>query len=184
MDRQRGFALVTATVLTLMGFGCTPPNIDELDRDIQKASSRIEEVESELSKYNGGVIHSILLVRKQLNSTTREMLEQKRASLLYWIDLQYPVGGDIPVAASAERLQEILADMEKLKTKIETERTKVSGGLIGVLKLTEVATLELSLATVEHSYFAEKYGLPIWYKVPGQQQVDEKPVVEISPEEL
>jgi hypothetical protein len=108
------------------------------------------------------------------------MLEQKRASLLYWVDLKYPINGYVSVPASQEALDQISADIELLEAQLaEAEvEAKYSGGLIGAMKQAQVATVQLSLATVRQRYFARKYGIPVVYGADSDDQSDERQVID------
>lgn len=164
--------------------GCSPPNVDELDHDILKLTSRLQSIEEELSNYEGGLIHSLIETRKQLTGATMDMLEQKRASLLYWIELDYPIQGEILAPASEESLEKIMIEIEELESQVTAAEAEASysGGLIGVMKKAEVATLQLSVATVRHRYLAEKYGVPVIFGSVDEEGGADREI--IDPDEL
>ena len=170
--------VLSATIFS----GCSPPNVDELDQDISELANRIEIIEEELAAYEGGLIHSLIETRKQLTGTTRDMLEQKRASLVYWIELKYPIEGVIQEPASEESLQSIIKEIEELESEVVAAEAEASysGGLIGAMKMAQVATLQLSLATVRHRYYAQKYGVPVMLGSSETESSDDRAVIDPS----
>jgi hypothetical protein len=123
------------------------------------------QVDTELEEYSGGLIGTLLSARKHALGFTKDMLEQKRASLLYWIELQYPVDGRVVEMATPEELDSILQDVHDLDAEIANAEIEAAsmGGLIRGLSLAQVATLKLSRATVLQRYYASKHGIPIVY---------------------
>jgi hypothetical protein len=148
---------------TLLVTACAPPNVDSLDRDIQAVIEDLAVVDAELQEYPSGLIGNLLNARKQTLGLTRDMLQQKRGALVYWIDLRYEVDGASSQPASPEQLESVSADIRKLEVEIlasEAEARTV-GGLIRTMTLAQVATQKLSLATLQLRYYASKHGVPI-----------------------
>ncbi len=162
--------------------GCTPPNVDELDNDISELTTRLQIIDEELAGYKGGLIHGLIETRKHLTGATKDMLEQKRASLLYWIELNYTIEGHIEAPASEDSLQKIMIEIVELESEVAAAQAeaKRSGGLIGVMKKAQVATLQLSVATVKHRYYAEKYGVPVIIGAASEESSIDRKIIDPS----
>lgn len=173
-------------LLALFLAACTPPNVEALDADLSELDTRLQEIDAELAEYPGGLINGLLVTRKHLTGATKDMLEQKRASLLYWIDLKYPVDGTVSRPATREELDAILAELRQVDAQIALAEAEAAytGGLVGALKQAEVATLKLSAATIRHRYYAEKYGVPVILSMGDDDERDTDARIKIDPSEL
>ena len=173
---------------SLLLVACAPPNVDGLEADLAELDQTLEEIDAELAQYPGGLIHGLLMTRKQLTGATRDMLEQKRSSLLYWVDLEYRVDGRVAQPATAEELASITSDLEEAQAQaaVAENEARFSGGLVGALKQAEVATAKLTVATIRHRYYAKKYDVPVILREheDGEDSAEEKPRLEIHPDEL
>jgi hypothetical protein len=124
------------------------------------------QADEEDSKYQGGLIKALGLVRREILATSEAMLEQKRASFLRRIDLRYIVDSKAIVPASDERLREIVADLDKANITLSkdlAEAARYSGGVVQAMSLMAVAIDHVTVAQLNLAYYGAKYGvvLPI-----------------------
>jgi hypothetical protein len=102
--------VILASVLFLVGVIAfaiyeKAPNDADLEQDITTIRNDLSLVEKESSKYEGGLIKTMLELERRTLEITARMLEQKRASLLHRIWLEYRVeGSNLATPASIERL--------------------------------------------------------------------------------
>jgi hypothetical protein len=141
------------------------PNDADLERDIATIRNDLGLVEKESSKYEGGLIKTMLELERRTLEITAQMLEQKRASLLHRIWLEYRVEGPhLATPASSERLSAIQQDIANAEQKVQASRSeaaKYSGGLVQTMALAAAATEQFSVAMLRLKYFSEKYGMGI-----------------------
>lgn len=65
----------------------SPESLSDIDDEIRRKTTEIENTEAEARRYTGGLIQVTLLMRAETEKLTLAMLEQKRLSLKYQIGL-------------------------------------------------------------------------------------------------
>lgn len=110
----------------------------EIDRDRAAVAAEIAAARLEDEKYAGGLIKAFLGVRISILQNTLAMLDQKRASLVRRIALNYTLEGKSIKPASDDELNVILEELtqaEKKSAQSKSEASQYSGGLLQSMKL-------------------------------------------------
>jgi hypothetical protein len=161
--------LVLGTCAGVLLLAHAQPSTEALDSDLAEIRAQIKAADEEDSKYQGGLIKALVLIRREILRTTEAMLEQKRASFLRRIALNYIVNGKPIVPATDERLRGIAADLDRANASVSkhlAEAEHYSGGLIQGMSLMAVATDRLTLAQLNLAYYQAKYGMAPVVEIP------------------
>jgi hypothetical protein len=168
MPRAKAIALVALIVFSCGGavslLAHSEPSTEALDSDLADLRAQIKAADEEDSKYQGGLIKALGLIRREILRTSEAMLAQKRASFLRRIDLRYVIGGMATVPVGDERLREIAGDIDKANAALSkdlAEAARYSGGVIQAMSLMAAATDHLTVAQLSLAYFAAKYGMAL-----------------------
>ena len=142
----------------------TDPSTETLDADLSNLRAGVSDAAEESSRYNEGLIKSLIELRRQTIQLTFDMVNQKRLSVIRRIDLRYTVLGRI-VSPDQSKLNNINEDIEGTKARTQSDQRNadaLSGGLVKSLAMATVATDRLSLAQLYLAFYAQKYetGLP------------------------
>jgi hypothetical protein len=150
------------------------PNDPGLEQDLSTTRERLSRLEEESKKYEGGLLKTLIELEQRTLGTTIGMLEQKQASILHRIRLEYRVDLRNTVQpASPERLTEIekdIANAEQKAVAAQSEAAKYSGGLVQAMALSTAATEQFSISILRLKYFSEKYGLGIELPPTGRSE--------------
>jgi len=155
-------AVLAASVVVLVTI--TPPTADQLDHDLTAVRKQIVDAQGDTVRL-GGLLKVLADARLQTLQNTQAMLEQKRYSLLRFIDLKYVVSGEERPVASQAAQTAALADIkneEKKLSEAQAKRSLYSGGLLLVMSQLNVATEELTLNQLRMKYYSLHYGLPVF----------------------
>lgn len=138
---------------------------DEIESSIQATRSRLSKLNIEISKYSGGLIHTVLLNTKAIEAETLAMLLQKQSSWLYGVNLDYTIDGKPFVLTDnanqlVEGIDNNISDTKKSIEESYAEASRYSGGLILATILSTNATQQQTLAMLEQRRFALIYELP------------------------
>jgi hypothetical protein len=136
----------------------------EIDRDRATISAQISEAESESAKFEGGAIKVMIEMRIAVLKNTTAMLDQKRASLVRLVALNYTVDGSTLHEANDKELNDILEELaasERSVADAKQEAAKYTGGLVQVMALVKAATEEVTASSLRLKFYAAKYGIPI-----------------------
>ena len=154
-------------------FGCSKvPSTKEIDSDLKIVETEINDAQKTLEEYSGGLLAILANVRLQTLKTTKSMLEQKKNGFRRYIPLSYSVDGKeyTPPENKDVLLQGLDDDLKELQrdlSKAEEESAKYGGGLLGVLSLTQVATVENSIAFLNQRRLLLKHDIPYYDIVPA-----------------
>jgi hypothetical protein len=156
--------LVLALSLFLAWVLLTPiPTTTELDNDLKQVRSDISAASSESEKYAGGLLKILIEVRRQTLQNTEAMLEQKRASVLRRINLDYRINGTLLHPASDKELNDINEEIQQAERKLAqsiSNAKQYSGGLVQIMALATIETDKLALSTLRLKFYSAKYGFP------------------------
>ncbi|MBN1546464.1 MAG: hypothetical protein JW902_07390 [Syntrophaceae bacterium] len=148
--------------------GCSNvPSTEEINGDITTLETEIKDANATVQHYSGGLLYILANVRLETLKTTKTMLEQKRSGLRRYIPLSYSIDGKkytVP-ANKDELLQELNDDLENLQqdlSKAEMESSKYGGGLLGLLSLVQVSTVENSIAFLNQRRLLLKHDIPYY----------------------
>jgi hypothetical protein len=167
------FALVAALLLLaatlpfvavygFLSFASSDPSTATLEADIAAVTAQIAETDAEAAKYSGGAVLNLLQMQKQMLVTSKDMLEQKRLSVLRRINLNYNASGT-PQVPDDSQMKRIQADIDSQLQEAEAgdaEAAQYSGGLVQSLAMMKAATARLSAAQLRMAYYFAKYGVP------------------------
>lgn len=152
-------AVLGTTFFSLHLLG-SDPSTGILDADIQFVEQRLVETTEQMSAYSGGAILGIYQAQHAILTTTRDMLQLKRSSLLRRINLTYTVDGTTYVP-NPERLDSLASDIQKViaeRNAAQAEADRYSGGLLKTVALMQVATADLTMSQLKMTELAETYG--------------------------
>ncbi len=134
------------------------PTTAQLDIDLAALrKQRVSIVQGNTQTVDSGVLDAIL-------EQTEAMLQQKRAAIVRFVNLDYVVNGRRVDTPSNGDLEKMDADMVAQKRKIaqaKAEVDKYSGGLIRSVLELRLAVDELTLALLEQKKTALTYGVAL-----------------------
>lgn len=136
----------------------------EIDRDRATISAQVTEAEAATAKYSGGLIKTFLDLKISILHSTLAMLDQKRASYLRIIALNYTIDGKAISEASDNVLRDILEELQGVERKVaeaKQEASKYTGGLLQTMALLKAATEDVSASSLRLKFYSAKYGIPI-----------------------
>lgn len=167
-------------VLTIFIFaGCSNiPSTEEIDKDITILDTEINEAKGTVQEYSGGLLAVLANVRLETLKATKTMLEQKKKGYQRFIPLSYTIDGKkySPPANKNDILKALNNDLKILQgdlSKAEKESAQYGGGLLGVLSLTQVATVKNSLAFLEQRRLLLKHDIPYYSIIPNVSESSE-----------
>lgn len=149
-----------------------PPSTRELDADLGRVREQVAAAEQERSKYEGGLLVNLIDLRIEALRTNEAFLQMKRDSLLRRIDLKYVVDGTA-VTPNPDRIASIERDIASTTEDLEKARQEAAqytGGMMQTMLIVQAATHEATLAQLNMSLMAERYGFVV---KPGQSAADE-----------
>ena len=165
---------ITIFFLYILVFsGCSNvPSTEDIDKDITLLNTEIKEANEAAHKYKGGLLAVLTNVRLETLKTTKTMLEVKKKGYQRYIPISYSIEGKKYTAPENkdDLLQEINNDLENLQKdelKAEKESSRYGGGLLGVLSLTQVATVKNSAAFLNQRRLLLKYDIPYYSMIPA-----------------
>lgn len=153
-------AIIVGALLFSLNYLSQSPSTSELDADIAAVNRQIADAEAEYATYSGGALQVLVKVRTEVLKTTAAMLEQKRASLLRRIDLQYHVAGQpqVPDEALIANIGSDIAAAEQERDRFKAEADRYTGGLIQTMALMNASTSEMTISQLKLALLAQRYG--------------------------
>jgi hypothetical protein len=117
-------------------------------------------------------------VRLETIQSTKAMLEQKKTGLKRYIPISYAIDGKkySQPENKNDLLEELERDIESLKNdlaKAEKESKQYSGGLLGVISLTQVATIKNSIVLLDQKRLLLKHDIPYYSIIPTASKSNE-----------
>ena len=157
---------VLAVILSLSVSACfkSGPTEDELVK-IKELKLELEATQKELSgakdslkSFSGGLLGVLTKARIEVLKTNNALIKQRIHVLESGAELVFQVKVTSP---DPEAANEIEREIEEQKDELEGLRKEAENakGLLGLLKLTAVATQNQSLALLRQKYLIAKYGL-------------------------
>src|SRR5690606_15796845 len=133
--------------------------VSDLQAQLEITQKEISEAAAQNEFYSGGLIKGLIGVRIEVLKTNEALIQQR----IHAIEGRAPVETKIAInnadPALAEELAQELADAQAELLVAETEAAMYSGGLIGAMKASAVATKQNTIALLEQRRLAAKYGL-------------------------
>lgn len=134
-------------------------DIASLRADLNSVKSEIASAQMQSEELEGGLIQVLIGVRIEILKTTVSLIEQR----IHAVESNSPITIEIPATQPDEELArrlEIEINKKQLELSVaRDEAGQYGGGLVAVMKLAMVATLEQSLAMLEQEYLRAHYGL-------------------------
>lgn len=134
-------------------------NIAELKSELELLQDEVSTAEAKSSQYEGGLIQALVEARIEVLKTTEALIEQRIHALESGARIDVEL---VKTEPDTELVGQLSQDIDSTKEKLERarEEAKGSGGLLGAMKQTSVATQEQTLAMLQQQYLRAKYGLP------------------------
>lgn len=133
--------------------------VSSLNAELIRTKGEILTATATSASYSGGLIKNLIDARIEILRTNQALLEQRVQA----IEGGAPVKVEVTVSDIDQGAANTLsAEIETTKAKIavaQQEADQYTGGLIRVLKLTNVATQQQTLSMLEQRLFTVKYGL-------------------------
>lgn len=165
------FLIAILTILSValsvtLGVVLQEPQVStiEIDRDRAALTSQISITQEESEKYGPGLLKSLIEVRLAIARNTLAMLDQKRASFVRRITLDYRLDGRPVHDASDQELNMILEELSQAEKKAAASRldaARYSGGLAQAMSLLKAETDELSVSQLRLKFYSAKHGIPM-----------------------
>lgn len=169
-------------LLSFMLFGCAKQeDTTRLNAEIGEIKKNISFCETDLKKFGeGSPLYFLVAMRCSTYKQTLAMLEQKRASHLFYFKTDYQVNGNIyqPPMDLTERLPRLEGELKKAQVDLELAKNKANevGGLMAIMAVLEAETKALNVAQLEYQLSAYRNGYPPYLSPKGI--VDQLPEVE------
>ena len=135
--------------------------VETLRSELEGVRKEVAAAQTEVSKYAGGLVQSLLLTRIEILKTTEALIQQRVQA----IEGKAPVS--IQTLASKEdpdRAEKLASEIDKQEVRLreaEIEAGKYSGGLIHAIALSTVATQAQTLAMLRQQFLVSKLGLSV-----------------------
>lgn len=139
-----------------------PPSTAELDRDLADLAALTETAPVENSE--DPQIKAEQGLSTAIRAQTRDMLEQRRAAALRFIDVRYNVTGAAAPSANADQLASLEADITKQRATVAERKAAVDEMRDGTIRTERLAALRLAettLALLERRHLAFKHGITL-----------------------
>lgn len=151
---------MTATLLLLavQSNSVLAQQADLLEAERQSLQIQVDEVDEVLATYNGGMIRSLALARREALLLARTLLENRISAEAGGGTIEVVVPATEPNPERAKRLLGEMADAQARVDKAEGEAEGV-GGLIQALAISRVETEKLTLAHLQMAYLQAQYGI-------------------------
>jgi Na+-transporting NADH:ubiquinone oxidoreductase subunit NqrC len=136
----------------------------EIDRDRSALSAEISTIQAESEKYESGLLKSLIEVRLAITRNTLAMLDQKRASFIRRITLNYQLDGQPIREASDQELNTILEELSQAEKKANASKLnaeRYTGGLMQAMALMTAETDQLSVSQLRLKFYSAKHGIPM-----------------------
>jgi formate-dependent nitrite reductase cytochrome c552 subunit len=172
-------SLVVAALVVVILVVWDDPQVStlEIDRDRVSIIERISIASAESEKYSGGVLKALIDVRVAALQNTLAMLDQKRASFIRRISLDYTIDGHGVAPATEDELKDIIDDIQQAERKVDlakADAAKYTGGLLQIMELVKVATDEVAVSQLRLKFYAAKYGMAAPVAPPEQKSTQPK----------
>lgn len=160
--------LLVILFFAIICIGCwNYPSTADLDADIKYLNNELDVVQNEIEKYSGGLIKTLIHVRKEILTNTKLMLEQKRSGIRRFIPIKYTIDGEkyVPPVNKVELINDLQIELEDLTNKakeLKNKSDRYSGGLIKAMIESQLATVNNSIAMLEQKKVCLKYDIPIF----------------------
>jgi hypothetical protein len=154
-----GLAMILAVVLQ-------DPQVStiEIDHDRTALATEISTTQAESEKYAPGLLKSLIEVRLAITRNTLAMLDQKRASFIRRIALNYRLDGRPVHDASDQELNNILEELAQAEKKVASSRldaARYTGGLLQAMALMKAEADDLSVSQLRLKFYSAKHGIPM-----------------------
>lgn len=173
MEVMKNYFILIIFSTVFLFSGCfNVPSTEDIDSDLNVINKEIEAASQKVQEYSGGLLAVLRNVRLETLKTTKSMLEQKKMGYRRFIPLSYSIDGKgyNPPGNKDVLLQELEGDLKNLQRDLsnaEKERAKYGGGLLEVLSLTQIATVENSMAFLDQKRLLLKHDIPYYDVFPA-----------------
>jgi hypothetical protein len=166
--------LIAVLILSLLSSCFNVPLSDDLEADIANLDERVKNTRITVNEYSGGLLSVLTSIRLETLMTTKSMLEQKKLGLKRFIPISYTVDGKkyVPPSDKDTLLQNIerdLTDLRKHLAEAKSENERYGRGLLGVLSLTNTATIKNSITFLEQRKLLLKHDIPYYSLLPKEE---------------
>lgn len=151
-----------------LGLGCNGPRkltpeeqkqVSDLKAELATIDQELAAIQTEDKLYSGGLIKSLIAVRQEVVKTTRALVQQRIHAIESGAPIKVETVIATPDRGRADQLAQELATQTSEVKAARAEAELYSGGLVGALKASTVATQENTLAMLRQQYVMAKYGL-------------------------
>lgn len=164
---MRAAHVLTAVVLASLALLAsaqqpTPaPDTEGLQADLAAVMQEISDAESKNSRFEGGLIKTLIETRIEILRTTQALLEQRILAVENGIPTTLQIPTTQPDPDRAAQLEKEIAAKAKELESAQREADRYTGGLVKSMKLTTVATIEQTLALLSQEHLRSTYGLAL-----------------------
>ena len=150
-----------ASLLLTIFFVCPVQSSEiSVQQDIENIDSEITLLDSEISKYEGGLIKNLLETQKQTLLLSKRLLEAVQRAKDNGTKVEFSLK---LTPIDEDRASKILVEIQNQQKVIDKTLEEVAnaGGLIKALALSRLQTEKLTMAQLKLGYYQSAYGLPI-----------------------
>lgn len=167
--------IATAVAISVIwAGGALSQETEALESELADIQAQLEEAMAVASRYDGGLILSLIEGRQQALLLSQSLVQNRLAAARgeATVSIQVPA-----VEPDPERAQELLREIGALQSRIEKTGQEVEqvGGLIQTLALSRLETEKLTLAQLQMAYYQAAYGIAF-----PSMQTAERPAALVS----
>jgi len=154
-------AMLLAALLLAVSIGLVTASLAQssVADDLTQVRQQIISTEQELAQYSGGLVKALIQARLETLRLSEAMLAQKELAEKSGATFSYTLAAVPPDEKKAAELLGDIAEAEKELAHLETEAARYSGGLVGAMAQSNVATQRQSIAMLKQAYYMGHYGL-------------------------
>jgi hypothetical protein len=161
-----GYALFLGIVSSAGLFACaSSEDVKRLDQEISRVQSELEDANLEQARYApGSLVHALVTLRLAALKHSLAMLEQKRASRVFYVSLSYSVDGRgvAPREGEVELARTIEKRLADARDRLRTAEARTRSSDRDSSALVEMETNALAIAQLEYQHDALRFGFPIY----------------------
>jgi hypothetical protein len=161
-----GYALLLGAVSSGGFVACaSSDDAKRLDQEISRVEDEIQDASLEQARYSqGSLVHALAALRLGALKQSLAMLEQKRASRLFYVSLSYSVDGRsvVPPDDAAERARTIEMRLAETREKLREAEARASSSDGDSAKRVEMEMNAVAIAQLEYQRDALRFGFPVY----------------------
>lgn len=132
--------------------------VQMIDSDLKSTEKEIAEANKENEKYGESLVKSMIQSRISILTLTADLLKKKIYAIKFGVNEDITKNSSQPDNNQAAHLEKSMEDQVSVIEQAKSDAVS-SGGLVGALNLSRLATEQQTLSMLRLQYYIAKYGL-------------------------